>query len=112
MTYTRPDLAAIATLTARYNIDGHRGDLVILRGAQAHAAFEGRSHINDRDILAAAELALPHRIKSSPFQDASVNMYEMEESLDQARSEWGDGEMSDDAQQEPDSSETQKKKTR
>ncbi|MCI0725465.1 MAG: magnesium chelatase, partial [Chloroflexi bacterium] len=90
--YTRRDLAAIAGLTASLKVDGHRADLVILRGAQAHAAFYGRNCISDEDIVLAAELALPHRIKARPFQDASFTVYELQERLEQAQSEWGSGE--------------------
>src|SRR5690606_22054237 len=66
------DLFAIATLTAGLNVDGHRADLVILKTARAHAAFEGRTHITDRDILLAAELALPHRLKRGPFSETTL----------------------------------------
>ena len=90
--YRRRDLASIAHLTSSMKVDGHRADLVILRGAQAHAALQGREWIADQDMLLAAELALPHRIKSRPFQDASVDMFELEERLEQAQSEWGSGE--------------------
>lgn len=90
--YTRRDLAAIAHLTASMQVDGHRADLVILRGAQAHAALQGREGIADEDILLAAELALPHRIKARPFQESSVDFYDLEERLDQAQSELGSGE--------------------
>jgi Mg-chelatase subunit ChlI len=53
--YSRRDLASIAGLTASMKVDGHRADLVILRGAQAHAAFNGRDYITDEDIILAAE---------------------------------------------------------
>ncbi len=91
--YTRRDLAGIAGLTASLKVDGHRADLVILRGAQAHAAFEGRDFINERDILLAAELALPHRLKSRPFEESHVSIFDMEERLQQAQTEWTEGEM-------------------
>lgn len=102
--YSRPDLAAIAGLTAALKVDGHRADLVILRGAQAHAAFQGRDKISDEDIVLAAELALPHRIKSRPFQDTTVTVQELEERLAEAQSDWGQGEPSEraeDAEQSP-----------
>lgn len=83
VTYTSRDLLAIASLTASMNVDGHRADLVILKSARAHAAFEGRTEINDRDILLAAELALPHRIKRGPFQQAEVSMEDLQERIDQ-----------------------------
>ncbi|MDX1687762.1 MAG: ATP-binding protein [Candidatus Promineifilaceae bacterium] len=102
--YTRRDLAAIAHLTASMKVDGHRADLVILRGAQAHAALHGRETIAEQDILLAAELALPHRIKSRPFQESEVNVYDLEEQLERAQSEWGGGdagETTDEAEASP-----------
>ncbi len=90
--YSRRDLASIASLTSSMNVDGHRADLVILRGAQAHAALRSDSQITDQDILIAAELALPHRVKSRAFEDASVSAYDLQERMEQAQSEWGDGE--------------------
>ncbi len=108
--YTRPDMAAIATLTASLKVDGHRGDLVILRGAQAHAAFRGRDHITDEDILLAAELALPHRVKARPFQEGAVNVFDLAESLQQARSEWGEGEPGEPAGEEFDPEAVKKNK--
>ncbi len=93
--YTRRDLLSIAGLTASLNVDGHRADLVILRGAQAHAALHGRSQISDEDIILAAELALPHRIKGRPFQDQSVSAYELEERLEEVQNEMGGAEEGD-----------------
>ena len=55
--YSRSDLATIATLTGSLRVDGHRADLVILKAARAHAAFEGRTCIEDLDILLAADCA-------------------------------------------------------
>jgi len=97
--YSRRDLASIAGLTASMKVDGHRADLVILRGAQAHAAFMGREDIADQDIVLAAELALPHRIKSRPFQEMAVSAYELEDQLEQVQSEWGAGEVGEESEQ-------------
>ncbi len=85
MGYSRRDLLAIASVTATYKIDGHRGDLVILRGAQAHAAFQGRERITQEDIALAAELALPHRIKGRAGQEASISAGELNQVLNQLR---------------------------
>jgi Mg-chelatase subunit ChlI len=92
VTYARRDLLAIAALTASMQVDGHRADLVILKAARAHAALEGRTAINDIDIALAAELALPHRVKRGPFQQAEVNLYNLEERIEQLRSEMSGGE--------------------
>jgi hypothetical protein len=48
--------------------------------------------MTDQDILLAAELALPHRVKSRAFQESSVDFYDLEERLERAESEWGSGE--------------------
>ncbi len=90
--YTRRDLMSIAALTSSMNVDGHRGDLVILRGAQAHAAFQGRDYITDEDIIVAAELALPHRVKGRVFQDTAVTADNLQERLEDAQAEMGDGD--------------------
>ena len=82
--YTPNDLYLIAALTTELHVDGHRADLVILRGARAHAAFEGRTRIERRDILQAAELALPHRIRKGPFQQAQFTLENLAERLDNA----------------------------
>jgi magnesium chelatase subunit D len=68
--HTQADLGAIATMMSQLGVDGHRADLVVLKAARAHAAFEGRARVSDRDILLAAELALPHRLKRHPLQEA------------------------------------------
>jgi Mg-chelatase subunit ChlI len=83
ITYTRRDLLAIASLTASLNVEGHRADLVILKTARAHAAFEGRTAITDRDIALAAELALPHRIKQGPFQQSEISPEDLQDRISQ-----------------------------
>ncbi|NLX11201.1 MAG: AAA domain-containing protein [Chloroflexi bacterium] len=88
--YTRRDLFSIANLTASLGVDGHRADLVILKAARAHAAFEGRDQITERDILLAAELALPHRMKRGPFSDATLYEGELEERMEQIAEDYDD----------------------
>jgi Mg-chelatase subunit ChlI len=107
--YSRRDLASIAGLTSSMKVDGHRADLVILRGAQAHAALQGRTDISDQDIILAAELALPHRIKARPFQDASISTYELEDRLEQAQSEFGSGEQGEQLEDSEENLSTKKK---
>ncbi|HSF80788.1 MAG TPA: ATP-binding protein [Anaerolineales bacterium] len=83
VTYSRRDMLSIAALSASLHVDGHRADLVILKTARAHAAFEGRKSITDRDIALAAELALPHRIKRGPFHQAEISMEDLQEQIEQ-----------------------------
>lgn len=90
--YSRRNLQAIAALTAAMHVDGHRADLVILKSARAHAALLGRTAVTEQDIALAAELALPHRIKRGPFQQAEVSLYDIEERLEQIDSQWSGSE--------------------
>jgi Mg-chelatase subunit ChlI len=60
---------------------------VILKTARAQAAYDGRLQINDKDILLAAELALPHRMKKQPFQDSVLNPDQLQANMRQARAE-------------------------
>ncbi len=85
--YTDKDLYTIATLTASFRVDGHRADIVILRTARAQAAYDGRTEITDKDILLAAELALPHRMKKQPFQESVLNPEQLQTNMRQARAE-------------------------
>jgi magnesium chelatase subunit D len=81
VSYTDDELTAIAQLTAELGVDGHRGDIVILKASVAHAAFEGRERITQRDILLAAELALPHRLKKQPLQHGEARLEQLREQL-------------------------------
>jgi Mg-chelatase subunit ChlI len=92
VTHTKRDLLSIAALTASLNVDGHRADLVILKAARAHAAFEARTIVTDRDIALAAELALPHRIKRGPFHQAEVNADQLQDRIEQLVGQAASGE--------------------
>lgn len=85
VTYNSRDLLSIAALTSSLNVDGHRADLVILKTARAQAAFDGRTAINDMDIALAAELALPHRVNSMPFQDTGMTPTQLQERIEELR---------------------------
>ena len=85
--YSSRNMLTIAMLTAELNVDGHRADLVILKGARAHAAYEGRTAINDLDIAIAAELALPHRVKQNFSKGKDLSAGALEEKISEMESE-------------------------
>jgi Mg-chelatase subunit ChlI len=101
--YSHDHLLTIAALSASLDVDGHRSDLVILKAAKAHAAFEGRKEINERDILLAAELALPHRLRRSPFQQVDINMMDLQDRIEDIQNQMGASQdvESEDAQDQP-----------
>jgi magnesium chelatase subunit I len=70
---------------ARYcldvGVDGHRGDIVTLKTAKAFAAYDNRTDVSVEDVNAAAELALPHRVRRQPLQDIAVDVKVLRDSL-------------------------------
>jgi len=90
--YDRSHLFTIAELTGEMQVDGHRADIVILKTALAHAAFEGRREVGDTDILLAAELALPHRLHRNPFEESEGQLEKLEQRLERARAEAAEGD--------------------
>ena len=88
--YTRRDLHSIAALTSALQVDGHRADLVILKAARAHAAWQGRQCLTQADIALAAELALPHRLRRAPLQQTEISLTHLQEHIEQIQSEWNE----------------------
>lgn len=88
--YTRNDLRLIASQMSELQVDGHRADLVVLKAARAHAAYEGRNHITVHDIALAIRLAIPHRLKRGPFADATAKLDKLEDTLQQKKEQLGD----------------------
>jgi Mg-chelatase subunit ChlI len=110
--HTHKDLRLIAGIMSELKIDGHRADLVVLKAARAHAAYEGRTAITDHDISLAIRLAIPHRLKRGPFADATAQLDKLEDALQEKREQMGDdddgGENSESG--EPQNGQTQSKK--
>ena len=51
----------ISEFVMSHHVAGHRADLAIERSACAHAAWDGRGHVDIKDVLVVAEMALTHR---------------------------------------------------
>jgi magnesium chelatase subunit I len=66
-------LGIITKIGIDFNIDGHRGDIIIERTARTNAAFEGRTESTPDDVILAAEMALPHRMRKQPFEEESFS---------------------------------------
>jgi len=105
--YSSGDLHLIAELAASFEVDGHRADIVILKAALASAAFAEREHVEEIDILQAAELALPHRLKKQPLQDPTAAVDGLQARIDEAQSRMEERTMQPDRDAQPDA--TQKK---
>lgn len=65
-------LEKIVEITTSLEIKTHRADIVMEKTSKALAALNGRDYVNEEDIKEAAILALPHRMRESPFDKPSV----------------------------------------
>ncbi|VVB64602.1 von Willebrand factor type A domain protein [uncultured archaeon] len=76
-------LRTIASACNDMGIKTHRAEIVISRTAKTIAAFDGRTEVSHEDIRKAMMLALPHRMRSRPFEPPTLNQERLEKSLAQ-----------------------------
>ena len=70
-------LAKAVEIALAAGTDGHRADLTMIKAARSLAAFEGRVLVEPQDLVTAAKLALPHRIKRKPFEEMVFDLDEL-----------------------------------
>jgi magnesium chelatase subunit D len=70
---TRPVLKVIAQVCARLNVEGHRGELTMMRAARALAALEGHKRVGDDDVKRIAPMSLRHRLRQNVFEDSTAH---------------------------------------
>ena len=67
-----------AKISIALNVDGHRADIAVVKTAITIAAFENREEVIKEDMLRAAVLALPHRMRKTPFEDGILDKDQIE----------------------------------
>ncbi|MBN1134561.1 MAG: AAA family ATPase [Methanosarcinaceae archaeon] len=82
VTTTRENLRTIAEICIAFNVDGHRADIMIERTARTNAAYEGRERITNDDIIEAAEMVLPHRMRKKPFEEEDFSAEQLRAVVD------------------------------
>lgn len=94
---TLPDdlTTEIAELCRDAGVDGHRADIATARIARTLAALDGRPRVLETDVRAAAEFALPHRLETTPFDDAPDAEDVIEDHFEDDVSDDSDGESDD-----------------
>ncbi|GMQ58234.1 AAA family ATPase [Vallitalea sediminicola] len=66
-------LDIVARLSIELEVDGHRADITMVKTAVTNAAFNGRTKVTKEDLLEAAELVLPHRMRRRPFEEGVLD---------------------------------------
>ena len=54
---------------------------MVARTALAHAAWRGATVVEDTDVRAAVELALPHRRRRNPFDESGLTRDQLDEAM-------------------------------
>ncbi|HEY3581589.1 MAG TPA: magnesium chelatase ATPase subunit I, partial [Pyrinomonadaceae bacterium] len=78
----RPILEKIAQLCADLKVDGHRGELTIMRAARALAAFDGRKSVNENDVRTVSAMSLRHRLRRDAL-DETATSEQIEQAVDE-----------------------------
>lgn len=79
VTIDRQELFTIADFCLDVGVDGHRGDIIMLKAAKTLAAFDNRTTVEQADIETAAELALPHRMRRQPLMEIGDNVKKIQD---------------------------------
>ena len=74
VTIERQLLFEITSFCLDVGVDGHRGDIIMLKTAKTLAAWNGQREVASTDIELAAELVLPHRVRRQPLQEIGENV--------------------------------------
>lgn len=67
-------LDRVVQITLGLGVDGHRGDLTLLKTALTMAALEERASVSLADVDRAALLALPHRLRRRPLAEMEFDL--------------------------------------
>ncbi|MGD8916837.1 MAG: ATP-binding protein [Syntrophobacterales bacterium] len=77
-------IAFITRLAAAARTDGHRADIAMAKAAKAMAAYAGRNGVTQQEVIAAARLVLPHRLRLDPAQEITP-LEKIEQVLEKVR---------------------------
>ena len=70
---SRAILEKIAQLCADLKVDGHRGELTIMRAARALAAFDGRRSVSENDVRTVSAMSLRHRLRRDALDETATS---------------------------------------
>ena len=77
VTYSRDILELIARICIKLDVDGHRADIVMLKTAITLTAYHGKKTVEKEEVMEAARLVLPHRMRRRPFEESQFDLSEL-----------------------------------
>ena len=66
-------------------VDGHRGDITLVKTAVTLCAYKLRTEVTEDDIKEAAKLVLAHRMRKTPFSNEQYDDRKIDESIEKAK---------------------------
>lgn len=79
VTFSDEIIELAAKLSIELKVDGHRADITMIKTAITKAAFEGRMLVEKDDLIDAACLVLPHRMRKNPFEEGVLSFERIKE---------------------------------
>lgn len=67
-----------AKISIEMEVDEHRADIGMIKTAMTIAAYNLRGNVVESDMLEAAELVLPHRMRRMPFEEGTMDFSKVE----------------------------------
>ena len=66
-------LKKIVAICVESGVDGHRGDIAMMKVSSTLAAYKGRKEVTVDDLKETADMVLLHRMKKTPFSDMKLD---------------------------------------
>jgi len=66
-------LRKIVDMCVSLGVDGHRGDISLVKASRTLAAYNNRKNVILSDIRTTAPMVLMHRMRKTPFSDAKLD---------------------------------------
>lgn len=84
-------LRMIVQICIDAGVDGHRGDITMMKVVKTLAAYYGKNEPDEDDVREAAQLVLTHRMKKTPFSNESLNEDSINDSIEKSKMQPKDG---------------------
>ncbi|MHA1820779.1 MAG: magnesium chelatase subunit D family protein [Promethearchaeota archaeon] len=80
-------LTNIIKLCLKVGASSHRSEITLTRTAKTLAAFNGRTEVSIEDVKTAARFALPHRLRTTPFESPTLDKEYLDSVFDELEQE-------------------------